>query len=77
MFVEVKWVVSRLKEWKCVLVGHHENIGKVIEELERQGWRLHTSDSGHGRSNQLHCKSLSAVREGSVGTVETHANNLS
>lgn len=42
MFVEVKWVVSQLKEWKCVLVGHHENIGKVIEEWERQGWRLHT-----------------------------------
>lgn len=42
VFVDVKEVVSRLKEWKCVLVGHHENIGKVIEEWEKQGWRLHT-----------------------------------
>jgi hypothetical protein len=31
-----------LKEWKCVLVGHHDNVGKVIEEWEKAGWRLHT-----------------------------------
>jgi hypothetical protein len=27
-----KEVIDRLKEWKCVLVGHHDNVGKVIEE---------------------------------------------
>ena len=31
-----------MKEWKCVLVGHHDNIGKVIEEWEQSGWHLHT-----------------------------------
>ena len=35
-------VIGRLKEWKCVLVGHHNNVGKVIEEWEKAGWRLHT-----------------------------------
>ena len=30
-----------MKEWKCVLVGHHDNVGKVIEEWEKAGWRLH------------------------------------
>ena len=24
-----------MAEWKCVLVGHHDNIGKVIEEWEK------------------------------------------
>ena len=31
-----------MKEWICVQVGHHKNIGKVIEEHQREGWRLHT-----------------------------------
>lgn len=31
-----------LKEWKCVLIGHHENVGKTIEDREKQGWQLHT-----------------------------------
>jgi hypothetical protein len=31
-----------MKEWKCVSVGHHDNVGKVIEDWERAGWRLHT-----------------------------------
>jgi len=25
-----------------VLVGHHDGIGKTIEEFEKEGWRLHT-----------------------------------
>jgi hypothetical protein len=33
--------VSSLKEWKCVLVGHHDNVGRAIEEMEKAGWRLH------------------------------------
>jgi hypothetical protein len=31
-----------LKEWKCVLVRHHDDVGKVIENWEKEGWRLHT-----------------------------------
>jgi hypothetical protein len=31
-----------LKEWTCVQVGHHKKIGDVIEELQREGWSLHT-----------------------------------
>ena len=31
----------RLKEWKCVMVGHHDNVGKTIEEFEKLGWKLH------------------------------------
>jgi len=23
-------------------VGHHNDVGKVIERLEKEGWRLHT-----------------------------------
>jgi len=35
-------VIAGLKEWKCVLVGHHDNVGKVIEEWEKMGWHLHS-----------------------------------
>jgi hypothetical protein len=31
-----------LKEWKCVQVGDHKNIGKTIEEWQKNGWSLHT-----------------------------------
>ena len=31
-----------LKEWKCVLVGHHDKIGKVTMDSEKEGWHLHT-----------------------------------
>ncbi|HEX9862818.1 MAG TPA: hypothetical protein VGB11_06000 [Candidatus Bathyarchaeia archaeon] len=31
-----------MKEWRCVLVGHHDDVGKTIQEWEKQGWRLHT-----------------------------------
>ena len=34
--------VSLLREWRCVLVGHHNEVGGVIEEWERKGWLLHT-----------------------------------
>jgi hypothetical protein len=30
-----------LREWKCVVAGHHDNVGKTIEEWEKAGWRLH------------------------------------
>jgi hypothetical protein len=31
-----------LKEWKCVQVGDHKNIGEVIVEWQKNGWHLHT-----------------------------------
>jgi len=31
-----------LKEWACVQVVHHKNIGKTIEEWQKNGWRFHT-----------------------------------
>jgi len=34
--------VTGLKEWKCVLVGHHDSVGGAIMEMERQGWQLHS-----------------------------------
>jgi len=34
-----------LKEWTYVLVGHHKNIAEVIEEYQRDGWRLHTNQA--------------------------------
>jgi hypothetical protein len=30
------------KIWECVQVGHHTDIGKTIEEYQKEGWRLHT-----------------------------------
>jgi len=31
-----------LKEWKCVQLTHHKDVGKTIEEWQKNGWRLHT-----------------------------------
>jgi hypothetical protein len=33
---------SYLKEWECVQVSHHKNIGKTIEEWQKNGWQIHT-----------------------------------
>lgn len=30
-----------LKEYICVQVKHHRDVGPKIEEFERNGWRLH------------------------------------
>jgi len=35
-------VIVKLKEYECVQVGHHKDIGKTIEEWQKKGWRLHT-----------------------------------
>jgi hypothetical protein len=43
-----------LKEWKCVLVGHHDNIGKVITDWEKEGWRLHTYQATEYRMEVNH-----------------------
>jgi hypothetical protein len=29
-----------MKEWTCVQVGHHKQIGEVIENHEKEGWNL-------------------------------------
>jgi hypothetical protein len=34
--------VVELKEYECVEIEHHKDVGKMIEEWERNGWRLHT-----------------------------------
>jgi len=34
-----------LKEWRCVQVGHHNRIGEVIEDMQRDGWVLHTYEA--------------------------------
>ena len=31
-----------MKKWECVAVGHHKDLGKVIEDWEKAGWNLHT-----------------------------------
>jgi len=31
-----------LKEWECIQISHHKDIGETIERRERNGWRLHT-----------------------------------
>ena len=31
-----------MKEWQCVEVEHHKDVGKTIEDYERKGWRLHS-----------------------------------
>lgn len=38
----VREVIIQLKEYECAEVGHHKDVGKVIEEWQRNGWRLHT-----------------------------------
>jgi len=31
-----------LKEYESVRVDHHKDIGRTIEEWQKNGWRLHT-----------------------------------
>ena len=31
-----------MKQYECVQIGHHKNIGKTIHEWQLNGWRLHT-----------------------------------
>jgi hypothetical protein len=32
----------QLKQYECVQVGHHKNIGKTIREWQQKGWQLRT-----------------------------------
>jgi hypothetical protein len=34
--------VNYVKEWRCIVVSHHDNVGRAITDWEAQGWRLHT-----------------------------------
>jgi hypothetical protein len=29
-----------LKEWTCVQVNHHKEVGRVIAEHQKEGWQL-------------------------------------
>jgi hypothetical protein len=31
-----------MKQYQCVQVNHHEDIGRTIEEYQKNGWLLHT-----------------------------------
>ena len=31
-----------MKDWICVEVKHHKDVGETIEEYIRNGWRLHS-----------------------------------
>jgi len=31
-----------LKEWECVRVESHSDVGETIEQHQRKGWRLNT-----------------------------------
>lgn len=35
----------RLKEYECVQIGHHKEIGKTIAEWQMRGWRLHSYEA--------------------------------
>ena len=35
-------VIVKLKEYECVEVKHHSDVGRTIKEWQEKGWRLHT-----------------------------------
>ncbi len=37
-----KEVTLKLKEYECVEVKHHKDVGRTIKEWQENGWRLHT-----------------------------------
>jgi hypothetical protein len=45
-----------LKEWQCVDVHNHNDIGNKIMEMEMNGWKLHTYTCGARTlsSNDVH-----------------------
>ncbi len=34
--------VSLVKEWECVQVNHHKDVGRTIMEFEEKGWCLNS-----------------------------------
>lgn len=41
-FKVLQKVRVELKEWECIQLSHHKNIGQTIDRRQRDGWRLHT-----------------------------------
>jgi len=37
-----KVVIFELKEYECVEVKHHKDVGSTVKEWQKNGWRLHT-----------------------------------
>ena len=37
----------KLKEWMCVQVKHHKDVGPTIEKFQKNGWGLHTYACAH------------------------------
>ena len=37
-----KGVIVKLKEYECVEVKHHKDVGRTIKEWQKNGWSLHT-----------------------------------
>ena len=33
---------NKMKQYTCIEVKHHKDIGKIIEEHQKTGWQLHT-----------------------------------
>ncbi|MGD8506305.1 MAG: hypothetical protein PVF15_06530 [Candidatus Bathyarchaeota archaeon] len=42
-----------MKEWMCVQVKHHEDIGTTIGRFQKNGWNLHTYSSAQIRPNEI------------------------
>ena len=42
-----------LKQWECVQVNHHKNVGQVIQEWESNGWTLHTYSTAQFRGSEV------------------------
>lgn len=43
-----------VKEWECVQVNHHKNIGRTVEQWQRSGWRLHTYTCAQVRPSEIY-----------------------
>ena len=45
-----------MKKWEYVAVGHHKDLGEVIEDWKKAGWNLHpyTAAQIHPGVKQIH-----------------------
>lgn len=40
---------TKLKEYECIQVGHHKDVGITIKEWQKKGWHLHSYQAtGYG-----------------------------
>jgi hypothetical protein len=47
--------VKKLKEYECIEVKHHKDVGKAIEQWQKNGWRLHTyTSTQYGIGGDVH-----------------------